>query len=283
MLISDHVALVVRELEPLVQRFVVFGLEVGEIEEFPEEGTREVYLGREDEPGTRLPCMRCSPMRSSPMRSSILLALLSSCATDSPSSAAASPPSPGALHAERAVPVVEHWGAMREVLREGRTEGRIDLGEVLGPNTIAVGASAGLAAEITVLAGKAHLAEVVDPGSAQGLRVRAPAAGEQATLLVLTQVAEWSEHPLGALPDLASLEASVRAIAVANNIDVTRPFAFRVEGVAGTVHLHVINHSCPIAQPDGPQPWRFFAEGEPIVLVGFYAEDSAGRLTHLRG
>lgn len=175
---------------------------------------------------------------------------------------------------------MQHWGAMREVLRDGRTEGRVDLAEVLGPDTVAVGASAALAAEITVFGGKAHLAEVVDPGSVQGLRVRAPVAGEQATLLILAQVAEWSEHPLTAVPDLASLEASVRAIAAANDIDVTRPFPFRVEGVASTLRLHVLNHSCPIAEPDGPKPWRFFGEGETTVLVGFYAENSAGRLTH---
>lgn len=39
----DHVALVVRRLEPVVQR--LDGLDAGPIEEFPGEGTREVYLG----------------------------------------------------------------------------------------------------------------------------------------------------------------------------------------------------------------------------------------------
>lgn len=39
----DHVALVVRRLEPVVERLE--GLEAGPIEAFPSEGTREVYLG----------------------------------------------------------------------------------------------------------------------------------------------------------------------------------------------------------------------------------------------
>ncbi len=209
-----------------------------------------------------------------------LLALLSSCAAELPSSAEASPPSPDASHEDRVPPVVEHWGAMRDVLRDGRTEGRIELAEVLGPQTFAVGASAGLAAEITVVAGTAHMAEVVDPDSAAGLRLRAPAAGEQATLLLLANVAAWSEHPLPALSDLAALEASLRTIAVANDIDVSRPFPFRVEGVASAVALHVLDHSCPIANPDGPRPWRFAGEDQSAVLVGFYAADSSGRLTH---
>lgn len=175
---------------------------------------------------------------------------------------------------------VEHWGGMREVLREGRTEGRIDLADVLGPNSIAVGATAGLAAEITVDAGEAHIAEVVDPDSAQGLRTRGPAPGEQATLLVIADVPIWSEYTLPALPDLAELEASLRSTAAANGIDVTTPFPFRVEGEASTLHLHVLNHSCPIADPRGPKPWRFAGENEPTVLVGFHAQGSAGRLTH---
>lgn len=39
----DHVALVVRRLEPVLERLE--GLDAGPIEDFPSEGTREVYLG----------------------------------------------------------------------------------------------------------------------------------------------------------------------------------------------------------------------------------------------
>lgn len=39
----DHVALVVRKLEPVIER--LNGIEAGPIEAFPSEGTREVYLG----------------------------------------------------------------------------------------------------------------------------------------------------------------------------------------------------------------------------------------------
>ena len=220
-------------------------------------------------------------MQISPLRLSALffLLLLPSCAKETPHRAV-TPPRSLIGFKDREEPVVKYWGGMREVLREGRTEGRVGLAEVLGPHTVAVGVTAGLAAEITVFAGEAHLAEVVDLGSVQGQHQRAPSVGEQATLLVLAQVEEWSEHHLAAVPDLTSLETSVRAIAAANGIDVTRPFPFRVEGVASTLRLHVLNQSCPIAKPDGPQPWRFSGEEESAVLVGFYAEDSAGSLTH---
>lgn len=44
-LVPDHVALVVRRLEPVLDRLKELELEAGPIEAFPSEGTREVYLG----------------------------------------------------------------------------------------------------------------------------------------------------------------------------------------------------------------------------------------------
>jgi hypothetical protein len=207
------------------------------------------------------------------MRSIILvLLLLASCATN-------------ALHATsgpeptRPVPPVKHWGAMRTVLREGRTEGRVELAEVVGANSVAVGALEGLAGEITVLGHEAHVAQVTDANSPDGLRTRLAAPGDRATLLVAAEVAEWSEHALDAVADLDSLEEVIGAIARANGIP-TGPFPFRIEGLASHLALHVLDRSCPVASPDGPSPWRFSGEGEPATLVGFYAEDSAGVLTH---
>ena len=209
-----------------------------------------------------------------------LLVPLAACAA-SPSTA----PTPAAPRiatpaTDGAGPPVAHWGGMREVLREGRSEGRVALEDVVGPRSVGVGATAGLAGEITVVGGRVHVAEVVDAAAQDGVRVRGPAAGEHATLLVLADVDAWSEHGLPDVADLAALEASVRAIAEANGIDPERPFPFRVEGTARSLRLHVIDRVCPIAHPDGPPPWRWSAEEAPVVLVGFHAEGSAGKLTH---
>ena len=170
---------------------------------------------------------------------------------------------------------MRHWGEMREVLRNGNTEGRIALSEILGPNTIAVGALEHLEAEITVLDGVAHLAEVSDGGA----RVRDVDPLDQATLLVAADVAEWSEHELGPVDDLSSLEERVRVAASELGFG-PEPFPFRVEGTADRVQLHVLDHSCPVANPEGPPPWRFEGENEPVLLAGFHAEGAAGVLTH---
>ncbi len=36
----------------------------------------------------------------------------------------------------------------------------------------------------------------------------------------------------------------------------------------------------PIANPEGPAPWRFEGTRIPVKSVGFYAHDAAGILTH---
>ncbi len=212
--------------------------------------------------------------------SALLLLLSSSCATDPPPDRDPIYGEPASGRGTREAPPVRHWGEMRRVLREGRTEGRVDLADVVGPHTVAVGALEGLAGEITVLDGTAHLAQVSDATSLDGVRTRTAADGDRAALLVAADVAEWSEHPLAGVSDLAALEASIRALALAEGIDVSAPFPFRVEGVASELSLHVLNRSCPIASPDGPKPWRFAGKDEAAILVGFHADRSAGILTH---
>lgn len=183
-------------------------------------------------------------------------------------------------HSTRSGPEVQHWGAMREVLRERRTHGRVTLQDVLGPNTIAVGAIEGLAGEITVDGSAIHLTQVVDPDAPDGVLVRPPHSNEQATLLVLANVEEWTEHGLTDASDLEVLEHSVREIATAAGFELNRPIPFRIRGRASELQLHVLNNSCPVADPNGPKPWRFRGEDLEVVLIGFYAEDSSGILTH---
>lgn len=199
-----------------------------------------------------------------------LLTLLSSCVADSPGT--------DVVDAPKSVssPTVNHWGEMRVVLREGRTEGRVALSEVIGANTIALGAMEALTGEITVLDGVTHVTEV-DRSTTTGVVTRGVAHGDRATLLVAAQVDEWSQHELGAVPDLATLEERIRSLA---GTIASAPMPFRVEGTAARLGLHVLDGSCPIANPDGPSPWRYVGEEEPTTLVGFYAENSAGVLTH---
>jgi hypothetical protein len=166
---------------------------------------------------------------------------------------------------------------MREVLREGSTEGRVDLQIAAAPGSIAVGALAGLAGEVTVLDGRVLVAI---PAGTDGVEVRDAVPGERAALLFLARVERWEEVPL---PDCASYEAledAIRSALAACGHDPAVAVPVRVRGVAEEYSAHVVAGACPIAQPDGPPPRRLRATDTPIVLAGFYADAAAGRLTH---
>lgn len=49
--ILDHVALVVKSIDKIATKFKNLGCQVGEFQEFPNEGTREVYIGKENQFG----------------------------------------------------------------------------------------------------------------------------------------------------------------------------------------------------------------------------------------
>jgi len=174
------------------------------------------------------------------------------------------------------MPTIQTWGTMREVLRDGKSEERITLAKQPSAHTIAVGALAGLAGEITVLNGVVHVARF-DNGELNSIPTR---NGARATLLVMAEVPAWREQILPVLADFSSVEQAVRTAALKADIDVTQPFPFVIEGLAADLNLHVIAGACPIATPDGPSPGRFTDQDRTVTLVGFYAENQAGRMTH---
>lgn len=192
---------------------------------------------------------------------SLPLLLLGACAT--------SPPEPAALG-------LRTWGGMKEVLRLERTEGRVTLAEVLTPVSSGVGLLEGLAAEITIDRGVVHLASVEDGE----LATRELAPGDRATLLVLADVPEWTSFELPPLADLAALERALPALAERAGLDPAEPLPLRIEGRFAALDLHVLDRSCPIANPDGPPPWELIGAEAEGVLVGVHALDAGGVLTH---
>ena len=174
-------------------------------------------------------------------------------------------------------PAVSAHGTMREVLREGRHEGRVDVLRAAGPTTVGVGALAGLAGEVTIVGGRALVATAVAGGRAA---TRPARDGDRAALLVVADVPVWEDVPLG---DVASYHDLDRALAErlrARGVDPAEPTPVRVRGRAPRLSFHVIAGACPIADPTGPAPWRFSGAADDVELVGFYVEGAAGRLTH---
>lgn len=171
---------------------------------------------------------------------------------------------------------VQKWGSMREALKLGHSEGRVVIADAVQPTSFGVGALAGLAGEITVMNGQVFIAEA----TADGAAVRSNTASEQATLLALAETPAWQSYPLPACASYTELETAIAQQLRAAGFDLNQATAVWVSGIANQINGHVIHGSCPIANPDGPKPWRLEAAQENMQLIGFFIDNAAGEWTH---
>ncbi len=176
-------------------------------------------------------------------------------------------------------PKLQTWGELRSVLRDGETQGRVELSRASAPGLYGLGAVAGLKGEVLVVDGEVWVSRATASDSA-GM-AGPPLEGEQATLLALGSVEQWSASVLPVTSDMKALELAVRTAAEAAGCDPTQPVPFVIEGIAASLDLHVLNGACPSASPPPEhEPYRASLDSAEVLLVGFYAEGMAGKLTH---
>lgn len=186
----------------------------------------------------------------------------------------AAPQSPATARAEQI-------GAMRDVMRDGRTEARVRLRDLpAGSATVAVGALEGLSGEITAVDGEFWVTRVQD-GQPRTTGPRL-AGRDAATLLTHAAVPGWRSRDIQAGGrELAQL---VREEATRAGVDLDEPFPFVIETTTADLKVHVINGHCPMSglpETAGTTPWRWSGStATDIRLVGFLARDRAGVMTH---
>lgn len=178
---------------------------------------------------------------------------------------------------------IESWGKMRQVLHEGHTEARVALSDIIAkPHAFGVGAVEGLHGEIFIDDGRCWVGQVVADHSVQ---VRDDAESLRATFLAVAYVPAWSESVVTDEIASSELEAYIRDAAHHAGIDTAHPFPFVIEGEFRNLSAHVINGYCPM----NPNPDAGATENPPVrldgvtrsgKLIGIYAENSAGELTH---
>lgn len=190
--------------------------------------------------------------------------------------ACTAPPAPPSAHVQ--------FGAMRAVMREGHTEARTRLADLdLGPGAIAVGALAGLAGEITAVDGEVHVATATAEHGVD----RAASADDAATLLTVARPA----HVTRLVAETPLDEAALKRLAATRHpvdepgehaVDTRPVVALAIRGTTRRLALHVARGTCPHEDTDPEHaPWRWAADPHtPVRLVGFWAPDRAGELTH---
>lgn len=181
---------------------------------------------------------------------------------------------------------VRQYGRMHDVLGGGpaAANAQVSVKEILSrPNAIGVGALEGLQGEITIYDGHAWVARP----AAGKLVVDGPmaASSEQAALMTAAHVDKWCEATIDEDTGGSALETLIARRAEEKGIAISQPFPFVIEGEVTDMQMHVINGACPmkpgaIAMPE-QQPWRHVVAGPTrVTIVGFYARDSVGKLTH---
>lgn len=175
------------------------------------------------------------------------------------------------------------YGGMHETIGQQQHHGRVELEQVVRiPHFYGVGAMEGLEGEITI-ADSVPVATVAPDGRPRPI---AP-ANVKAALLVGQSVPAWTRIELNRDVPHGRFDDAVADAASQQRFDLTRPFMFVIEGEFRDVRLHVINGACPLharmhkleLQPED-QPFELEAETVSGTLVGVYAADSVGKLTH---
>jgi hypothetical protein len=176
---------------------------------------------------------------------------------------------------------IDIHGAMREVMMEGKTQGRVALDTLQGdPALVAIGALAGLEGELVALDGIVWTTRAKPLGV---LETHAGAThGEQATMLASARVESWIRVPIPGGLAWQGLDEFVEQAAREHGLERTPTFPFVIEGGLFEVRAHVLNGRCPMGGP-GPaesEPVRRFLPEVHARLVGFYTTLPPGTLTH---
>lgn len=181
---------------------------------------------------------------------------------------------------------VEQYGSMHETIGEQQHQGRIKLEVLLQrPHFYGVGALEELHGEVSIFDSKAVVTSVGSDGKPVVLNDRA--ALLQATLFVGSSVHKWREVTLPEAIDVDRFDQTIAVQAGELGIDTGKPFLFVVEGDFRQVRLHIINGACPLHSrlrkktiPAAQKPIEQEFELVSGRLIGVYAKDAVGKLTH---
>lgn len=175
------------------------------------------------------------------------------------------------------------YGTMHDAIGQRRHEGRVGLKDVLRqPHFYGLGALDGLKGEVTIVDSQA----VITAGTTAGGTQQLSPSDLRAALLVGQSVPEWTRVEMEPVPS-ERFDEAIATAAISHGLNLTQPFMFLIEGNFTDVRLHVINGACPIharikkleLRPH-EQPIELEANELRGTIVGVYAADSVGTLTH---
>jgi acetolactate decarboxylase len=176
---------------------------------------------------------------------------------------------------------VEYKGALREIMHEGDISGRIDLKTLeKHPNLYALGSVEGLKGEIIILNGKSYISEVRNKKT-----YTVQAFDRKASLLVYTQVAEWTDLRVpDSITTYKMLEQFLFDLSGKYGIQPEKAFPFLLEGKIASLDWHVIdwdqNDTEHTHEKHRNSGIKGTLQNADVALLGFYSEKHRGIFTH---
>jgi acetolactate decarboxylase len=176
---------------------------------------------------------------------------------------------------------VERWGTLREVLRDGNIQGRMNLSDVTDHSgAIGIGALNDLSGEITIVEGEVWISR--PKGTKETITKNGAATDDKAAFLVLTNVINWQEFKTNKDMDMKGLQEFLVEKTAEVGLSKTKTIPFIVKGSFHELSAHVLRGGCPFAanealRKDPVRVTRPHAQGR---LVGFITSLPPGTLTH---
>jgi len=176
------------------------------------------------------------------------------------------------------------YGAMHEVVALGDDKGRVALRDIAQrPHFYAVGALEALRGEVTVLDSEVFASRKTPAGGLEPLAVD----DLQAALLAGQSCSTWTTIAVHDAVPYEDFDSWIAQEAAEAGLTDLAPFVFVIEGEFSDLHLHVINGACPVharmkgitLEPD-VAPFEMETEHTRGTIVGLFAPDSVGKLTH---
>ena len=176
---------------------------------------------------------------------------------------------------------VKNTGALMQIM-SGNLEATASLDSLEHKKHIyALGALKNLEGEIQIFNSTSFISKAAAANSVQIDQ----SFDHKATLLVYAQVEEWTDAvKLNAFSKNNALEKQIKATAVKQGVDVSKPFPFLIKGKATSLKWHVINwpasdmvHNHKKHQESGSHG---LLENEEVTIIGFYSEKHKAIFTH---
>lgn len=181
---------------------------------------------------------------------------------------------------------IVQYGKMHEAIGQQQHQGRVQLSQLIErPHFYGVAALAKLEGEVTLVDGKVTVTRVDAEGQlAPGEKAADDAS---ATLLVGAYVPSWNEQKVAKSVSPDEFDEYIANAATRAGLNASEPFVFVIEGEFSKLSFHVINGACPlharlkkINLPEGQRPFEAELEKVKGTIVGVFAKDAVGNITH---